>query len=339
MSDHPTGEEDLRALLHETAGSITTRGTLEDIRTRTERSSTRRWLVPAVAAAVVLGLAVGGTAWVLRDDASTGPSPALPVPTTSATEEPTGTVGPPQPATIYYAGDTARGRGLFAEQHEVVSAEGNPGIPDPLAAVRQAVSGTPADPDYLSLWPAGVIVEGVSFDGFGDDGEWGVLLMGPARDRPVGMSERDAKLAVGAVVRTLQSTMGGRSRVSFYVGEERVQTVLGMSAKAFDAGDDDSVMAPVQITSPAEGADLTAGPIEVTGVAATFEANVVYEVLVGGDAVVDSGFTTAAECCTLAPYSFTLDLEPGSYTLVVHDEDMSGEGRPVNRDTKEIVVR
>lgn len=335
MSDHPAGDEDLRSLLHETAETITPHGSLDDIRARTRRSSTRRWLFPAVAAAVALGLAVGGTAWVLRDNPTSDQSPAAPAPTTGVTEEPTGAVGPPRPATVYYVGDTARGRGLFAEQHEV----GDPDTTDSLEAVRLAVNGDPADPDYRSLWPAGTIVEGVSFDGIGDEGEWGVLLMGPVRDRPAGMSERDAKLAVSAVVRTLQSTMGGRSRVSFYVGEERAQTVLGMSAKAFDAGDDDTVMAPVQISSPAEGADLTAGPIEVTGVAATFEANVVYEVLVGGDAVVDSGFTTAAECCTLAPFSFTLDLEPGSYTLVVHDEDMSGEGRPVNQDTKEIIVR
>ena len=77
----------------------------------------------------------------------------------------------------------------------------------------------------------------------------------------------------------------------------------------------------------------------VEGRASTFEANVVWELRVGGDAVVQHGFTTAAECCTLSPYRFTIkDVQPGTYTLVVHDTDESGGRRPVNSDSKEIVV-
>jgi hypothetical protein len=98
-------------------------------------------------------------------------------------------------------------------------------------------------------------------------------------------------------------------------------------------------MAPVQVTSLLNGQTVPAGDLEVEGVAAASEANVQWELLVGGDAVVQSGFATAAECCTLSPYSFTVkDLQPGTYTLVVHDSDESGEGRPTNQDSKEIVV-
>jgi hypothetical protein len=51
----------------------------------------------------------------------------------------------------------------------------------------------------------------------------------------------------------------------------------------------------------------------------------------------------AQECCTMAPYSFTVDVPagapPGDYTLVVHDEDMSGgEGFPPFRDTKRLTL-
>jgi hypothetical protein len=59
-----------------------------------------------------------------------------------------------------------------------------------------------------------------------------------------------------------------------------------------------------------------------------------------GDQVVRSGFTTAQECCTLSPYTFTVTATPGDYTLVVHDTDESdGEGIGTSEDTKSITVR
>jgi hypothetical protein len=54
---------------------------------------------------------------------------------------------------------------------------------------------------------------------------------------------------------------------------------------------------------------------------------------------VRNGFTTARECCTLSPYSFTVTATPGDYTLVVHDTDESdGEGIGTSEDTKRIKV-
>ena len=59
-----------------------------------------------------------------------------------------------------------------------------------------------------------------------------------------------------------------------------------------------------------------------------------------GDRVVRNGFTTATECCTLSPYTFTVTHPPGDYTLVVHDTDESdGEGIGTSQDTKDITVR
>jgi len=96
-------------------------------------------------------------------------------------------------------------------------------------------------------------------------------------------------------------------------------------------------MAPVQIDSPTDGATVSE-TFTVTGRAEAFEANVVWE-LKQGDKVVKTDFATAQECCTLSPYSFEVTAPPGTYTLVVHDTDESGEGRPVNEDTKEIIVK
>ena len=101
---------------------------------------------------------------------------------------------------------------------------------------------------------------------------------------------------------------------------------------------DDSVLATVLIESPAQGATVPT-TFTVTGRAATFEANVVWE-LKRGDATVRNGFTTAQECCTLSPYSFTVNAPPGDYTLVVHDTDESdGEGIGTSQDTKDITVQ
>jgi hypothetical protein len=79
-------------------------------------------------------------------------------------------------------------------------------------------------------------------------------------------------------------------------------------------------------------------PFVVKGRAATFEGNVQWE-LRQGSTVVKRGFTTAGECCTLSPYSFSVSVGPGDYTLVVHDEDVSdGEGDPPAEVTERLTV-
>jgi hypothetical protein len=79
---------------------------------------------------------------------------------------------------------------------------------------------------------------------------------------------------------------------------------------------------------------------KVTGLAATFEANVSWELEQDGRSV-KHGVTTARVCCTLSPYSFTVrDVPAGRYTLVVHDTDESGAGGPYPwQDTKQLTVR
>ncbi len=104
-------------------------------------------------------------------------------------------------------------------------------------------------------------------------------------------------------------------------------------------GASDEKLSPVQVDTPSDGATVDS-PFSVTGRAAAFEANVQWELL-QGSTVVKQGFTTAEECCTLSPYSFEVTAPPGSYTLVVHDEDASGgaEGAGQVEDTKRVIVR
>jgi hypothetical protein len=97
------------------------------------------------------------------------------------------------------------------------------------------------------------------------------------------------------------------------------------------------VLGQVWVVSPGNGATVPS-TFEVTGLAAAFEATVQWE-LKRGDTAVRKGFTTARQCCVMAPYSFTVHAPAGRYTLVVHDTDASGDGGPLWQDTKEITLR
>lgn len=332
--------DDLRAMFAEATSEVRPTGSFEEIleRTRTQDAGARRWFVPAVAAAAVIGVVVGGLSWALHDDSPArhgGPSGT-----------PTGAAVTPAFVPVYYLGDTASGPRLFAEQ---VPATPRGGTPAGIAkdAVERAVAGAPADPDYRSPWPAGITVNGLG----GcvertDECDIQVDLGGQRlEERPAGMSEEVARLAVDAVIRTARAAMGNNDPVFFthYTadGTQPLEHLLGVPiAGNLSPLADDDELAPVQITTPAFGATVPAGDLVVKGVAAAYEANVQWELLVGGDTVVKQGHATAAECCTLSPYSFTIHgLEPGSYTLVVHDTDESGAGRPVNQDSKDLTVR
>jgi hypothetical protein len=341
MTEPRDQNEDLRRLFQDAASEVRPQGTYDDILERTKKVDpmTRRWFLPVVAAAAVIGLAIGGAAWIARDSDSPkgnqGPA------TTPSSVEPTKTAVAMQKrdATVFYLGDGTTGPRLFSESHQVEVGESRTILE---AAANEAVGGEPSDPDYRNVWPAATSITGVSFDGIGDAGELQVTFARSVAARPAGISAKEAGMAVDALVRTVQAAAKAPAPVSFYVeGSQHQIEVLGVPTnEPLAAGADDDSLALVSISSPANGATVPAGDLKVTGMAAAFEANVIWELVVGGDVVVKHGHTTARECCTLAPYEFTInDLAPGTYTLVVHDEDMSGEGRPVNQDTKEIVVR
>ena len=94
----------------------------------------------------------------------------------------------------------------------------------------------------------------------------------------------------------------------------------------------------MQIDSPTEGASVTS-PVTVSGEAAAFEATVPWRVLDDQGKVVQKGFTNAAEAFTFSPYSFTVELDPGTYTIEVLEDDPSGgEGGTPMKDTRTVTV-
>jgi hypothetical protein len=359
-------DERLRRLLDETVSDVEPREALGSIHARTKVTPMKRrrsWLLGAgaavvataatVAAVTVLGSdgttggpgrEVAGPAASPKAGTSEGASPSdQPTKDTTPTEKPSATesVAPTVEAVpVYYVGDTSRGPRLYREFHRVDTA-GNPLE----AAVREAVVTRPDDPDYRTDWPAGTAVD-TSFDGIGNGGQISIELYNEStdlRERPAGMSAEQADLAVEQLIYTAQAAAQVRAPVQFYLArqgssENRTDTLLGVPvSEPLAQGSAEDVLAQVWVIEPAEDARVTS-PFEVSGLAAAFEANVQWE-LKQGDRVVERGFTTAKECCTMAPYSFTVKAPPGDYTLVVHDTDASGgEGFAPWEDTKRVTV-
>jgi hypothetical protein len=354
MSGHDE-HDDLRRALHDAVDDHEPRPGIDAIRRRTAGQSPHRsrpWLFGAVGAAVATAAVIAAVAVVGgTGDEGAEPQPGgtvstapTGVPSTSAPagpspSEPTGTApGGTVAAGIYFAGDTPQGVRLYREFQRVDAGDRL------LAAANLAVQGTPVDPDYRTLWPEGAEIAAVSFDGVGADGLVQVGIADPSlHDRPPGMTEREAGLAVQQVVYTLQGAVGARAPVQFLLDGNPVDTVLGVPTAEPLANDPQlDVLSLVNITAPEEGATVRGDTLEISGVASSFEATVPVE-LRRGDAVVRTGFATAEGWQgRLYPWRTTLDvsgLPPGAYTVVARTDDPSGgEGPGPYVDTKAVTL-
>lgn len=333
MSTPPNDDHQLRRMLDDAVSDVHPSGGTDEIRSRagTPRPSATRWVPITLAAAMATVLVIGGAAWLGRqsDDPTAADAPAAPAPTsqTSATDSsPEPDPGRTLEVPVYYVGQTASGPRLFLENHTVENAVGTP----LQVAVQEALTGTPLDADLTAFASTdgvkaltsandqAIVVNLLGLTGGGDDAERAVALQG--------------------LVWTADAATGTELPVVFQIDGNPPGAALPLDTTVPVQRDSaDSVLAPVSIASPAEGATVST-QFEVSGMASAYEANVVWE-LKQGDRFVRNGFATATECCTLSPYTFTVTTTPGDYTLVVHDTDESdGEGVGINQDTKNITV-
>jgi hypothetical protein len=319
------------------AGHSTDRGV--DPRAAATPSWRHRVLVPAAAAAVVA--AVVGGIWVSQRPQTTpvpGGSSSSAAPAASSTAgSSTGTTGPSAsagttgaslpPATarvslpVYFVGPRATGSTQLVLFREFVAA----GLPDPatseakvLTALRGAVAAPPSGSGYAQPW-AGVTVDAVTV---GADHTTVTLSRGAT-----GLDASEGRLAVQQLVWTATAALGkGNVPVRFALADGST-TLAGdlTTEQAYTRPTGDAavyeVLSPVWIDSPSRGAVLAAGPVTVTGVASTFEANVQWEIL-QGDQSIGSGYTTAdAAGPQRGTYRFTTPdaLPAGTYTLRVFE--------------------
>lgn len=345
---NPGEEERLRELLEDAVSGVEPRRGLDSIQSRTKvrTMSNRPWIFGAGAAVVATAATIAAFAVLGGDTGTTTTSEPGPAGSPSATvSSGDGTPSKDEGATpapdmvavpVYYVGQTGQGPRLYREFHQG-AADDKLGV-----AVQEAVGRTPDDPDYSTPWPDGTTAD-ASMDGVGNDGLITITVTSPdgssLHDRPAGMSAELAGMAVQQLVYTAQAATQTTAPVQLMLDGGRTDQLLGEAvSEPLARADETSALAQVWIINPAEGAEVRSG-FEVSGIGAFFEANVTWE-LRQGDEVVDSGFTTAEECCRMAPYSFTVDAAPGSYTLVVADSDMSGggEGFPPFEDSKNVTV-
>ena len=192
-------------------------------------------------------------------DASTSPAES---PSETPSETPSESAGTAVP--VYFGGDGPGGKPrLFREFHRVTG--------DPLTEAARLVTGggEPDDPDYRTLWPQvevsqvtatdGLLVVEVPGDGF--------------TERPDGMTERDAKLAMQQLVYTLQGVQQERVPVQVKRGGSDFRLLGLPSDVPYSAASALRTLNLVSITSPAEGDTVSGDTLTVTGVANSFEAS------------------------------------------------------------------
>jgi len=347
----------LRNLLESTMAGVEPDDRLSQIRSRTKVTamSTRpSWLWGAGGAAIATAAVITAVAMIgnpLKQTSDPGPlgTPTVTDTQTSPTQateptEPTQTVVPGGPVVgVYYLGDTPRGLRLYREFQVAVGAS------DPLTgAVNQAVSAQPVDPDYSNPWPAGTqAYADYNGDVITVTVESADAGSGNLHDRPAGMSQEEAGLAIQQVIYTAQGGLGeGRVPVQFLLDGEHTDQLLGEQVGEPLANDDPmSVLSLVNLSEPTEGQAVSyGGTLHVTGVACTFEANVPWTLFHGDEPIVNGFFTAAEGCGGVKLFAFEDDIElgqlsRGTYTLAIQEDDPSGgEGPGPMSDTRTIVV-
>jgi hypothetical protein len=153
------------------------------------------------------------------------------------------------------------------------------------------------------------------------DGEATVDLSGEFQS---GGGSLSMQLRVAEVVFTL-TQFDTVETVSIELDGEAVESIGGEGIDATDLtrGEMSNVTPFILVESPVPGETVTS-PLEVTGIANTFEANVLYSMTDGDGLIVDEGFTTAtAGNGTWGDFTFTTTFEvprAGLGALVVFQE-------------------
>lgn len=350
----------LRWLMSDAVSDVEPRDALPQIRSRTQEdpmssSSARPWTYAftgaLLAAAVILAVfLIGGLPGgsddptPAADDSPTAePTEGKPTEEPSNATEPSPTnspdaVGTEEVTPVYYVGDTRDGPRLFREFQTVRGT-------DPFTRALAALQGEPVDPDYRTLWPEGSLVD-VSFDGEGADGVISVTIADASlRAIPQGMDEATASAAIEQVIYTLQGAAQARAAVGFYLDGNPVDQVYGVpTAEPLANGPVLETLNLMSVTSPEQGAAV-GDSLEISGVANSFEANIVWQIQNGDGKVVKKGFVTAEGWMEekLFPWSDTVDvskLAPGAYFFAASTDDPSGgaEGNGPATDTKSFTI-
>jgi hypothetical protein len=223
----------------------------------------------------------------------------------------------------YWVADTARGFRLYREFVQV-----NPAPDAMTAALRQLVSQQPTDSDYVSLWPVGTTINSIKVSG--DSAT--IDLTFPK----LNLGSEAESLAIAQLVWTATAADTTVKKISLTVDGKKIESLAGHmdATKAFTRGLTYEVLAPIWITSPAENQVVDAKGFTLSGMASTFEANVVWKVMKDG-VLIQEGATMALEAAPAwKSWSVAIEnLKPGTYQFFAM-EYSAEDGSLVAQDTK-----
>ncbi len=216
----------------------------------------RSWS-PLAAAAAILALAV--LTPVLFRLAAPGPE--------GVTAVASGGPDLASPLPVYYVGEQDDRQALVREFHPTTLTS----PPDRLqSAVRLAVAGDAADPDYTTAWPTGTSVETVlDTDAISVQVSGGGLLASTLTVTP--QTEERARLAVDQVVWTATATAQQLLPVRITIGDggstsdQRLFGALDLNRPFERSLGPDDPRAPVWVSSLVDGERLAVGTATVTG--------------------------------------------------------------------------
>ena len=271
----------------------------------------RRVLTLVVIAGLVISLGLSGC--------SQSPKPSenpTPTPSASSTDN-------DQALAQYWVAETSRGPRLYREFVRISP------MPDAItAALQHLVSQGPIDSDYVSLWPLDTKINSV-------------VVQGDTADIDLTFSKLNVgaeaeSFAIAQLVWTATAADTTVKKISITVDGKKIETLAGHvdATKAFTRGLTYEVLAPIWITSPTENQSVAAKGFTLSGMASTFEANVVWKVMKDG-VLIQEGSTTALEAAPAwKPWSVTIEnLKPGKY-LFFAMEYSAEDGSLVAQDTK-----
>lgn len=273
----------------------------------------RKWRATAAALAALLVLVPAGCSDddTAADDSGSTPSSAR-----------------TRAADIYFLVDAPRVGLRLAREPHFLPEDGT------AEAAAEAMIGGPDDPDYSTTWNPATEVLGVHVDGALAT----VDLSEDARTANVGSP--GAALMIQQLVHTVTAVVGEDFAVSLLIEGEPAGELWG--AVSWDGPIDRAAAVDtrqlVQIDWPREGATV-ASPVRVTGEAAVFEATLPWRVLDEDGNEVAGASTLTAAGQRFADYGFEVELDPGTYTVEVTEDDPSaGEGGPLMTDSRTITV-
>ena len=242
--------------------------------------------------------------------------------------------GPPTDATIYYLVESDDTSYVTPETHQILG-------DDARARLEAMLRGTPQDPDHFSPWPADAGIIDVTLQSGTAIINWNAATLAAS------VGAETVALAIQQAVWTV-TELDGIERVEFIVegrksGEIDGRAIedwwghVGLNEQPFTRNED--VLAPITITAPAEGAEVT-GTVTVEGEATVFEANVTLRLQGPDGTTLERTFATASEGAPgRGTWSKEIELpeEPGIYTIAAV-EISAEDGRDLFTATRSIQV-